>query len=412
MHKRRIYTFRLVTWKSAPFVAVNCEGEAVEVGDQVEVEVNSIAHGGHCVARYNGQVIFVRHAIPGEKVIVEITDMNKNFARGNCVRVIEASSHRINPACNYAHPGGCGGCDFQHIQLGYQRILKAEIIREQFSRLAKLEIEVEVEEVKPTTNWRSRMEFTVSQNRKLALHAARSKELIEVDQCRIAHPDVEISEINNRRLPVGKKVDVIISSAGNREIVVEGRENLALIKESSSGFDFSLNPITFWQSHVSAPQILTEAVKKYSELKQGDHLFDLYGGAGLFTGALINEVGAGGRITLIESDENAIIDARRNFATMENVEIVQARVEKALKNYRAANVVVLDPPRAGAGAAVISAIIKLNPRNIVYVACDPAALARDTAYLRDAGFELKALRAFDLFPMTAHMECVARFMPA
>ncbi|MEY3345670.1 MAG: hypothetical protein RLZZ581_464, partial [Actinomycetota bacterium] len=124
------------------------------------------------------------------------------------------------------------------------------------------------------------------------------------------------------------------------------------------------------------------------------------------------EVGPGGRVTLIESDENAIIDARRSFATMENVEIVQARVERALKEYSAANVVVLDPPRAGAGAAVITAIAKLKPRNIVYVACDPAALARDTSYLRDAGFELMALRAFDLFPMTAHMECVARFMPA
>ena len=384
----------------------------MEVGDQVEVEVNSIAHGGHCVARYNGQVIFVRHAIPGEKVIVEITDKSKNFARGNCIRVIKTSSHRIKPACRYAHPGGCGGCDFQHIELGHQRALKAEIIREQFSRLAKLEIAIEVEKVEPTTNWRSRMEFTVSENRKLALHAARSNELVEIDECNIAHSDINITEINSRRLPVGKKVDVVISSAGNREIVVEGRENLALIKENSSGFDFSLNPITFWQSHVSAPQILTEVVRNFAELKLGDHLFDLYGGAGLFTGALIKEVGAGGRITLIESDENAIIDARRSFASLENVEIVQARVERALKDYRAANVVVLDPPRAGAGAQVISAIAKLNPRNIVYVSCDPAALARDTAYLRDAGFQLKALRAFDLFPMTAHMECVARFMPA
>jgi len=412
MHKRRIYTFRLATWKSAPFVAVNCEGEAVEVGDQVEVEINSIAHGGHCVARYNGQVIFVRHAIPGEKVVVEITDKSKNFARGNSVRVIQASPHRIKPNCKFAHPSGCGGCDFQHIELDHQRTLKAEIIREQFARLAKLDISIEVEKVEPTTNWRSRMEFTVSENRKLALHAARSNELVEIDNCNIAHSNIDITEINNRRLPVGKKVDVVISSAGDREIVVEGRENLSLIKENSSGFEFSLNPITFWQSHVSAPKILTDAVKNYAELKLGDHLFDLYGGAGLFTGSLINDVGPGGRVTLIESDENAIIDARRSFATLENVEIVQARVERALKDYRAANVVVLDPPRAGAGAAVITAMAKLKPRNIVYVACDPAALARDTSYLRDAGFELKALRAFDLFPMTAHMECVARFMPA
>jgi tRNA/tmRNA/rRNA uracil-C5-methylase (TrmA/RlmC/RlmD family) len=114
---------------------------------------------------------------------------------------------------------------------------------------------------------------------------------------------------------------------------------------------------------------------------------------------------------LIESDENAITDAKRNFATDDCVEIVQSRVESAMKKYVSANVVVLDPPRAGAGAQVISAVTQLKPRTIVYVACDPAALARDAGYLRDQGFVLDEIRAFDLFPMTAHMECVARFIP-
>jgi tRNA/tmRNA/rRNA uracil-C5-methylase (TrmA/RlmC/RlmD family) len=93
------------------------------------------------------------------------------------------------------------------------------------------------------------------------------------------------------------------------------------------------------------------------------------------------------------------------------VEVVHGRVEKALKKYVAANVVILDPPRSGAGVAVIDTVVALRPRAIVYVACDPASLARDTAYLKDRGFKLQKLRAFDLFPMTAHMECVARFIP-
>lgn len=383
----------------------------MEIGDQVEVEVSSIAHGGHCVARHDGQVIFVRHAIPGERVIVEITGKTKNFARGNCVKVLRASEFRVTPACKYATPNGCGGCDFQHIELGHQRFLKSQIISEQFMRLAKKDLSIEVEVVEPTNNWRSRMEFTVSPNRKLALFAARSNDLIEIDECLIAHSHVDISEINKLKLPVGKKVDVVISSAGDKQVVIEGRENNSLIKENSSGFEFTLNPISFWQSHVKAPEVLTKVVSSYAQLRAGDHVFDLYGGAGLFTGMVLSQIGVGGRVTLIESDDNAITDARRSFAQVNNVEIVQARVEKGLKRYVAADVVILDPPRTGAGAEVVTAVAKLKPRAIVYVACDPAALARDTAYLQESGYVLDEIRAFDLFPMTSHMECVARFIP-
>lgn len=382
----------------------------MEIGDQIEVDVSSIAHGGHCVARHEGQVIFVRHAIPGERVLVEITAKTKNFARGNCVQVIKPSEFRVTPPCKYATARGCGGCDFQHIELGYQRVLKSQIIVEQFKRLAKIDISIEVEEVSPTQNWRSRMEFTVSPNRKLALFAARSNELIEIDKCLIAHSKIDLNKINTQKLPVGKKVDVVISSAGDEQVVIEGRENHGLIREISSGFEFTLNPISFWQSHVSAPEVLTEVVSEFSQLRAGDHVFDLYGGAGLFTGMALSQVGLGGRITLIESDENAITDAKRSFAAAHNVEIVQSRVESALKKYVAADVVILDPPRAGAGAAVVTAVSKLKPRAIVYVACDPAALARDTLYLKEAGFKLEEVRAFDLFPMTSHMECVARFI--
>jgi tRNA/tmRNA/rRNA uracil-C5-methylase (TrmA/RlmC/RlmD family) len=383
----------------------------MEIGDQIEVDVSSIAHGGHCVARFEGQVIFVRHAIPGERVVVEITGKSKNFARANCIKVIDASPHRVSPPCKYAHADGCGGCDFQHIELSHQRELKSTIIREQFSRLAKIDIEVRVEEVLPTLHWRSRMEFTVSEGKKLALFSARSNQLIEIDQCMIASEKIDIPEINQGKLPAGKKVDVVISSGGNQEVVIEGRENHSLIQEDVNGRQFSLNPISFWQSHTHAAQTLADVVHQYAQVRTGDHVFDLYGGAGLFTGALLDSVGPGGRVTLIESDENAITDAKRNFATDDNVEIVQSRVESAMKKYVSANVVVLDPPRAGAGAQVISAVAALKPRTIVYVACDPAALARDTGYLRDQGFTLDEIRAFDLFPMTAHMECVARFIP-
>ena len=382
----------------------------MQSGDQLEVDITAIAHGGHCIARYEGRVIFVRHAIPGERVIVEISDVTKSFARGNCISVIKASKHRVNPPCSFARFDGCGGCDFQHIDPNYQRELKREIIKEQFSRLAKMEIDVEVEEVKPNLHWRSRMEFTVSENSKVGLYASRSNQIVEIDKCLIAHEDIDIEKINQTKLPKSKRVDVAITSKGQSAVVIEGRENLGLIEEQVDDINFSLNPITFWQSHRMAPTVLSQVVRDYVQAEPADHIFDLYGGAGLFSSALLSQLGVAGRITLIESDENAIIDAKRNFALEPRVEIVEAKVEASLKKYRAANVVLLDPPRAGAGERVISSIASLAPRTIVYVACDPAALARDSAYLAAQGYKLDQIRAFDLFPMTAHMELVARFI--
>ena len=383
----------------------------MQIGDRIDVDVTAVAHGGHCVARHEGQVIFVRHAIPGERVTVEITDITRSFARGNCVVVIDSSPHRVKAPCRYATPHGCGGCDFQHVDLSHQRALKSQIIAEQFKRLAKMEVEVEVEEVLPTLHWRNRMEFTVSDNSKLGLFASRSSQIVEIEQCLIASAEIDIPMINQRRLPKGKRVDVAITSSGSQEISIEGRENFALIKEKVGDVEFSLNPLSFWQSHKAAPELLSRVVRELSDPQPGDHVFDLYGGVGLFAAALLPGVGAGGRITIIESDDNAITDAKRNFAEEDRVEVVHGRVEKALKKYVAANLVILDPPRSGAGASVIEAVVSLKPRAIVYVACDPASLARDTAYLKERGFALHTLRAFDLFPMTAHMECVARFIP-
>ena len=141
----------------------------MKIGDRVEVDIGAIAHGGHCVARFEGQVIFVRHSIPGERALIEITEVTSKFARGDAVEIITPSLARREPSCTYAHPRGCGGCDFQHVDPSYQRELKASVIKEQFARVAKMEIDVTVEEVKPIVHWRTRMDFTVSENRRLAL---------------------------------------------------------------------------------------------------------------------------------------------------------------------------------------------------------------------------------------------------
>ena len=382
----------------------------MNVGDEFVLDISSIAHGGHFVARHEGRVIFVRHAISGEKVKVRVTEISKNFARGDAIEVINPSQHRISPVCRFAKPDGCGGCDFQHIAPQAQRSFKAAIIKEQFKRLAKLDIDVEVEEVAPILGWRSRMEFTVSENRKISMFQARSNNLIEIDECKIAHESIKISELNSQKLPVGKKVDIAVGSDGKSVISIEGRENLTLVNQSVNGFEFSLTPESFWQSHVAAPKTLLDAVLKFAELRRGDHLYDLYSGVGLFASAALGIVGETGRITMIEESPNAVTDAKRNFANYPNVEIVEGKVERELKRFVKGDVVVIDPPRSGAGERVIRQILALSPRTLIYVACDPAALARDTEILERFDYSLDGLRAFDLFPMTQHIESVARFI--
>lgn len=382
----------------------------MNVGDEIVVDISSIAHGGHFVARHEGRVIFVRHAITGERVRIRINEISKNFARADAIEVLNPADSRVTPSCEFAKPGGCGGCDFQHIDPKAQRKFKAEIIKEQFHRLAKMEIDIEVEEVLPIYGWRSRMEFTVSENRRLSMFQARSNNLVEISQCKIAHQSIDIADVNGQKLPVGKKVDIAVGSDGKVVSAIEGRDNFTLINQRVGSFNFSLSSQSFWQSHIKAPETLLQCVLTFAELRKGDHLYDLYSGVGLFASGAIDQVGETGRITMIEESESAVTDARRNFARFANVEIIEGKVERELKRFARADVVIIDPPRSGAGERVIRQIRALSPRTLIYVACDPAALARDAATLEQLDYSLDGIRAFDLFPMTQHIESVARFI--
>lgn len=384
----------------------------MNVGDRITVTVGGIAHGGHCVARHDGRVIFLRYAIPGEEVIAEITDVTSKFARGLAIEILKASPDRVSAPCNLARPGGCGGCDFQHIEISAQRKLKSQIVKEQFSRVAKMEVDVEVIGVDPANGlgWRTRMDFTVNPERKVALYGARSHNLIPISKCLIADERMDLDSINQTKLPVGAKVEVAISHTGKQFVAIEGRENFDLIDEQVLNKNFSISPTSFWQSHIQAPEVLTNSVLGYLGVRAGDHVFDLYGGVGLFTAALATQVTDTGRVTLIELDAGAIIDAKRIFAEDQIVEIVEGKVERSLSKFKRADLILLDPPRSGAGKDVVNAMAKLEPRAIVYVSCDPASLARDATYLVELGYKLDGIQSFDLFPMTQHIECVARFL--
>lgn len=356
------------------------------LGEQFEVDVERVAHGGHFVGRIppadgsdgRSRVVFIRHALPGERVRVEITAEEKSFLRGDAVEVLTPSADRVEPPCPLAHPDGCGGCDFQHVELAAQRDLKAAVVAEQLARLAGIERTVVVEEVPPTTRWRTRMQYVPLPGGAKGLRKHRSHTVIEVDDCLIAAPDARESM---------------------------GERSTESITETVLGHEFTVAADGFWQVHPEAPRLLVETVLTMLEPQPGERALDLYAGVGLFSVFLAEAVGATGRVRAIEGDRRATRSAEQNLAAYPWAKARCAPVERAVDG--PADLVVLDPPRVGAKRPVVQRIAALQPRAIAYVACDPAALARDLAYFAADGYELTALRAFDLFPMTHHVECVA-----
>jgi len=390
------------------------------VGQKIRVTIEKVAHGGHFIARFEGAVIFVRHAIPGEECDIEITSTGSSFNRADVVEVITASGDRVSAPCRFAHRSGCGGCDFQHISLPRQRNLKSDVITEQFSRIAKMEVDVEVEEVSGPLGWRTRCSAVTTKAGALGFYQARSHKIIPVDDCRILVPEMRYSELAQRGAKGDQRIEISISNTGERTIATANSRDESPLR-ISDGPDithytvgensFEVSQKSFWQSHKDAPRVLTDAVLQYAQAREGDHVLDLYGGVGLFAASFLTLIGETGSVDIVEGSKSATADASRNFAGKNNVHIHTGDVARLITRFSQADVIVLDPPREGAGKDVITHCAQLKPRTIVYVACDPAALARDTGYLRDAGYQLESMRAFDLFPMTHHIESVAKFVP-
>lgn len=448
--------------------------------------------------------------------VTEATNTSK-FWRADAVEVLTASPDRVQAPCLLAGPGRCGGCDWQHASLPAQRILKATVISEQLRRLAGLEpgldglpeILVEpvlkVGESRAETDglgWRTRVRFTVDQHGRAGLRRHRSHDVIPVDQCLIADPQVTGLEIGHQQWRGAAAVEVIAATGDGDPLVIvdaveitskvqskvqskgttrdgakgttsargttrdgargttkdgarvgarsaAGRLKLPRLPVPASvatrdvegvhqvrGRTWSLEEVLiggavrqfritgtgFWQVHPGAAQTLLDVVLAAAQARPGERAVDLYGGVGLFAAGLADGVGVTGSVIAVESDARAVKDARRSLHDLGQIRFEVGPVERVLPQLvgtgenpgplrDGADIVVLDPPRSGAGRVVLDRIVALKPRVIVYVACDPAALARDLATAATGGYRLARLRAFDLFPMTHHVECVATLVP-
>ena len=352
------------------------------VGERFTVEVGAVAHGGHCVARVadgtSSRVVFVRHALPGETVEILVTEGTEGdrFWRADAVAVVAASPDRVTPPCPYAGPDACGGCDFQHVALPAQRELKAAVVREQLSRLAGIDRPVVVEPVPGDVDglrWRTRQRYAELPDGRRGMRKHRSHEVVAVDECLL-----------EAQVPPSYDVD------GRRFSVAEGG---------------------FWQVHPGAPTVLVRTVLEMLAPRAGESVLDLYSGAGLFAAFLGGAVGPEAEVVAVEADREACRRAATNAGA--GVEVVRGAVDRVLGTSHPGpfDVVVLDPPREGARRRVVEQVVARTPRAVAYVACDPAALARDVGIFAEQGYLLQELRAFDLFPMTHHVECVALLEP-
>lgn len=385
----------------------------LHVGDEAEVTITAVAHGGHMIAHHAGHTLFVRHAIPGERVRVIITEVRSKFARADAVQVLTASAERITPACPWATPGGCGGCDFQHVSLNGQRELKGEVITSALSRAGVWGEQVVVESLGDDgSGWRSRMRWSVDAAGRVGLLRHRSHDVVHVGDCLIATPGIRSAEVTAQRHRGAGDVRSVEGSDGSVSILVDGihLSGPPRVMQRVGERTWRLDPGTFWQVHPQAAQALVSCVLDFGAPAAGERWWDLYSGAGLFSAFLGDAVGPLGVVDAVESSADSVRDARRALHDLPQVRLHLHDVGR----WRGAGPldgVVLDPPRAGAGAAVIETVVAASPRVIVYVACDPIALSRDLASLAAGGYRVEAVRAFDTFPMTHHVETVAALVP-
>ncbi|SNC60527.1 23S rRNA m(5)U-1939 methyltransferase [Kytococcus aerolatus] len=406
------------------------------VGAEAELEVGPVAHGGHCVARWeDGRVVFVRHALPGELVRVRVTGVGprERHLFADAVEVLRAAEGRREAPCRYAGPGGCGGCDLQHAELPLQRELKAQVVREQLQRLAGIDLPVELRELPgppgaaPGERWRTRVEFALDPAGRPGLRRHRSREVIPVEDCRIATEEVvRIAAPGRPRPQQGLAALDAVGPAGSPAVAVPvdargrvlGRE--PVITEATRGAAGESLPVRlgargFWQAHRGAVAAYVDHVVAGLEPRPGEVVWDLYCGSGAFTVPLARAVGERGAVLGVEGYEPAVdacAAALEEHAPATPADLLVGDVGRMLAAWedpegRSADLVVLDPPRAGAGREVMAQVAASGARRVAYVACDPAALARDLGTARDLGMTVESVVGFDAFPNTHHVEAIA-----
>ena len=423
-------------------------------GDIFRVRLGAPGHGGFCIARHEGRVLFVRHGLPGELVLARVSeDRGGSFCRAEAIEILEPSPDRVVPGCPVSGPGGAGCCDFSFATPEAQRGLTAAVVGEQLRRLAQWETEVVVEPIPvpvdpsradtgtgsgsaPETGWRTRVRLVVDTAGHAGVHRYRGSEVIADLRC--PQPiSGATAGIADRTWTPGAELVIAVDADGLRHIVelaapaaprrggdrraTAARRAAAHARRAErvvsgngravqyvAGRRWEVAATGFWQAHHGAAQCYSDLVAEWADLDSGSTAWDLYCGAGVFAARLAEQAGPRGSVVGVESSRSAVADGTAALRDLPGVELQADRVERWIAAREdTPRVVVLDPPRAGAGKQVIGPLIVANPERIIHIGCDPAAFARDIGLYHDAGYRVGALRAFDAFPATHHVECLA-----
>ncbi|KAA9085067.1 class I SAM-dependent RNA methyltransferase [Microbacterium radiodurans] len=424
-------------------------------GETLDLDITDVAHGGVFVARHEGRVVFVPDAIPGERMRVRLSDTSKpSFWRAEALEVVDASPHRQAHVWDAADierapENRAGGADFGHIALAHQRELKRRVIRDALVRMGGLSGDAADVVVEPAgeaesadgTGWRTRVSLHVDADGRIGPYAARSHRVVEVASHPLATAAISDAATRSRSASPGR-LDIVEPADGRVRILPRpessgrtGRGRSArpapvdpavreVVVERAAGREFRVDVGGFWQVHRLAADAISGAVAQGLRAAGRDALdpdawhLDLYGGVGLLAATLGDLGGPSTRVTSVEADARATDHAGENLAEWVGARAETARVDRwlggleqsASPSERArvrAGVVVLDPPRSGAGREVVDALVRLQPETIVYVACDPVALGRDLGRLRAGGYEPASLSGLDIFPNSHHVETVA-----
>lgn len=392
-------------------------------GETITITIDSAAHGGEGVARHEGMVVFVPGAVPGDRITAELVDVKKRFSRAQIISVDEPSPHRVAERCPAAE-AGAGCCDYSMVSPEYELELKKTVLCDQLERIGKLEDlpEIEVVDLLPTAGWRTRFRLGVDGQGRAGFRAKNSNEIITGKTCAQAAPGVLDDLLASGGFTPGAELVVAVGSDGQRTVVetrkaARGRSVTRHVRtisgpegvmEKVSDTTFNVDPLGFWQAHTAAPKAYNDAVTSWlasSELPDNAVGWDLYGGVGLFVPAVL-AAAPNAEVFSVELGKRAA-QVGREALPNENVHFVTGDVAKVVDKLPDPDLIVLDPPRKGAGAATIHACGVRGAKTVVHVGCDPATLARDLSAWSEHGYRVQALKMFNAFPGTHHSETFA-----
>jgi 23S rRNA (uracil1939-C5)-methyltransferase len=379
------------------------------------VTAEKMAAGGDAIARLDdGRVVFVRGALPGERVRVEVHTSKRDFAKGDAVEILEPAEGRVAPPCP-AVAEGCGGCGWQHVDPAQQLWLKADIVRDALRRTARLEdARVDVAGAVDPWAYRTTMRFAVTADGRVGLRAGSSHRVVRLDDCLVAHPAIA-AMLPSLRVRDAEEVTIRVAVATGECTLLPSSSNAVVsglpdgvmvgtsgvVHERIGDSTLRVSAASFFQSGPAAATLLVDEVRRAcADRLDGSPWLDAYGGVGLFGATL------GGPVTVVESSRSACADARWNLphATVECTPFEAWRPRSA-----SFDLAVVDPARAGLGRTATDVLAATGARRVVLVSCDPVSLARDTVLLRDHGYVHGGSRVLDLFPHTPHVEVVTVF---